>query len=562
MRNIFKRTKTDDHSGLAKFGCVSRRDHDPKRRDNDLVIVVGESNGTLTVSKFSRKASLETLRLNGLIRTSAANYQARTQRLVDLQYPGVTDEIKIGGGFINYLKGQKVSLQDKCAAFTVDAGGTVAGVTAREKDVAEAAVSVEGFRARADESCPVEVETRGRSALRLYLNLRIPRRVDFDSLPLTVCAAVVEDHGYSLVFWNEEKGVCWEVENPFGKDDAAEDNWAAFADELRRSLSLKSLESIGVGVVGYVAIAANEDCREFLQEDLAADDIKFESIEFNEGTDFVLMTGSWDLADSQIAAIVAAGLVIEDERVPPVNLNRDLEAFIRSREQERVRNVQRKTAAANRNLGILVIAPVILAVICLVIWYVTLLFQDGFVERRSERAKVEDARLTSVKKELQNVKTSSDQVQIVSDTIGNLKKRQPANFLLLMNLNRKWPPGGDWQIDEITSKPDGTVTIKGKTRSDDSLTEFATSLDFSEDFEAVKVSKGEGAAGGAIAAPGMMPSGVIKFAVETRYLPLAAPAGGKAVLPALPAGTQPNQTVPPPQVAGAANPPVPRKPNS
>jgi len=270
--------------------------------------------------------------------------------------------------------------------------------------------------------------------------------------------------------------------------------------------------------------------------------------------------------ESQTELVVVAGLLVEDDRVPRINLNRDLVEFLRIKEQDRVRQVQRKTATANRNLSILVVSPAVLAFVCLCIWYVTLNVQERFVQRRLDKAEADDARLTSVKKELQDVKDSSDKVQVVSDTIGTLKKRQPANFLLLMNLNRKWPARADWQIDEITSKQDGTVTIKGKTRSDESLTEFARSLDFSEDFDAVKVSKGEGGNAAGMIAGGLTPSDVIKFAVETRYLPLVQSTGSKSVQTAPPVN-QPNQPVNngtvPPQVAGAGNQPTaPKKPNS
>lgn len=562
MKFFKKRTADGGHTGLQRFGCVSRRDKDANRRDNDQVIVVREAGGELFVSKFSRKASLETLRLSGLIRTCAANYQARTQRLADLQYTDASDEIKIGSGFINYLKGQKVSLQDKCAAYTIDSTGTVAGITALEKDVAEAAVSIEGFRAKTDQSCPVEVETRGRAALRLYLKFQVPPRAEFDSLPETVCAAVVEDHGYSLVFWNEQKGICWEVEQPFGGgNEEKSDNWAAAADEIRRSLSQASLESIGIAIVNHVAIAASDECLEFLRKELEEENIAFENIGFEEGINFNLTEGSQALGESRIDAIIAAGLMIEETRLPAINLNRDLEAFIREREQERVRVVERKTAVANRNMTILVIAPACLVFACCLIWYAMLWIQDGYVDRRLEKANAEDARLTEVKKQIQRVKESSDKVQIVSESIGALKKRQPANFLLLMALNRKWASLGSWQIDEITSKADGTVTIKGKTNNDDNLTEFAKSLDFSDDFESVKVSKGEGLGiGSGAALPGLAQNtfgsnGIIKFAVETRYRPLAA--FGTAA-PAAKPNVQP-AAVPPPQVAGGN---LPKPPNS
>ena len=555
---FFNKNKTRNNEELDKFGCVSRR-------DKDTVIVARHSNGMLNLSKFSRKASLETLRLNGVIRTAATNYEARTSRLPDLAFPGITDEIKIGTAFVNYLQNQKKSLSEKCAAFTVDNTGTVAGITALEKDVAEAAVAVEGFRARPDVSCPVEVETRGRAALRYFLHSNISRSTDTDALSLSVCAVVVEDKGYSIAFWNSEKLVCWEVELPFVGGGENEDNWTAVRDYITNILTPASLGNIGVSAVNHLVVAASAECRTFLRKELGEDKIDFETIDLVEGTDYVLADGSYGLDESQTELIIVAGLLIDDDRVPHINLNRDLVEFLRIKEQDRVLQVQRKTATANRNLGILVVSPAVLAFVCLVIWYVTLNVQERYVQDRLAKAEAEDARLTNVKKELQDVKDSSDKVQVVSDTIGTLKKRQPANFLLLMNLNRKWPAGADWQIDEITSKQDGTVTIKGKTRSDESLTEFARSLDFSEDFEAVKVSKGEGGTAAGMIAGGSTPSDVIKFAVETRYLPLVQPVGNKSVPSAPPAGqvNQPPTGTVPPQVAGAVNQPAtPKKPNS
>lgn len=203
------------------------------------------------------------------------------------------------------------------------------------------------------------------------------------------------------------------------------------------------------------------------------------------------------------------------------------------------------------------------------IFYLSLWKQENNIAERQTNAAAEEAKLAAVTQELQQIKTSSDQVQAIVNQIGTLRKRQPANFLLLMALNRKWPSAGaPWQVDEISSKPDGTVTVKGKTTSDESLTEFAKNLDFSEDFDTVKVSKGEGSIGAPVYAgfsnqPG---SGVIKFAVEARYLPLvapAAPATPAAVAPP-PTGTGTPPNVPPasplpPQVAGSNQP---KQPNS
>lgn len=568
MINFFrKNNNTGQVSGKSRFGCISRRDTDVNRPHSDEVIIVKETGGVLNVSKFSRKASLETVRLNGLIKTSAVNYQARTLRLPELKFDQQADDLQVGAAFIHYLKSQnKVSLDEKRVDFSVDPAGIVAGITAFKKDVVEASVSVEGFRARADQSCPVEVETRGRAVLRFYLNHNVPRQSDIDDISRTVFSAVIEDHGYSLIIWDQLRGVCWEVEQPSGGNELF-DNWEAAAFEIKRMLSTASLKNLGIEAVDNLVVAATDDCVEFVNQQLSEDNIKLEQIEFNEGVHFNMSEGSQALGRSRIDALVAAGLVIEESRLPAINLNRNLETFIRERQQEQVRAAERTTATANRNLTILLVSPAALIFVCCFIWYAMLFLQESYVDRRLEKANAEDARLSEVKKQIQKVKDSSDEVKVVSESIGALKKRQPANFLLLMALNRKWASLGSWQIDEITSKADGTITIKGKTNNDDNLTEFAKSLDFSEEFESVKVSKGENVGGGTgamfvpTAAVGSLPgSGVIKFAVEARYRPLAA-FGSAPVKVTVPGATAPNlpppATVPPPQVANGVNAPKP-----
>lgn len=533
MKNPFRR-KTEEQLKANAWGCLSRR-------EQDVVILAGGGGNGLFVSKYSRQASLETLRLPGGIKTVVPNYSARTMQLDELRYEGEIDELKVGADFLRYLKTANVSQKDKKYTFTIDSTGTVAGVSARARDVSEAALSVEGFRARVDASCPVYVETRGRAALRFYLSKYIPQEIE----ETTVCLAIVEEKGYSTVFWNTVLGLCWETEQPFTESET-EDNWATVADELRKLVGPASLQTLKLTSVDHIAVVASSECRRFLRGELDEDRISFEDVIAEEGIDYFVSEGSQSLNGSETEAIVAAGLFITDDRVPAINFNLDLEEDIRRREQARVQALQRQTDAKNRNLTLLLAAPLVTVIICGLVFYASLWMQDRNITSRQEKAKAEETHLSAITKELQDIKKSSDQVQAIGTQIGILKKRQPANFLLLMDLNRKWPAGGaPWQVDEITSKPDGTVTVKGKTTSDESLTEFAKNLDFSEDFEAVKVSKGEGVNKGGAVLTGLnygSGNGVISFAVEARYLPLAA----AAKAPAQTTNAQPGN---PPQIA-------------
>lgn len=512
MKNPFRKT-TETQENATAWGCLSRREQD--------VVVLAGGRGGLFVSRFSRRASLETLRLQGAIKTVVPNYSARTMRLEDLSYEGEIDELKVGADFLRYLKTEKVSQKDKKFTFTVDSTGTVSGVSARDRDISEAALSVEGFRARVDASCPVYIETRGRAALRFYLSKYIPQ----DTEETTVCLAIVEEKGYSTVFWNTTYGLCWETEQFFTETES-EDNWASVADELRRLIGPASLQTLKLSSVDHVAVVANPECRRFLRSELDEDRISFEDVIATEGEDYFIGEDSQSLQGSEAEAIVAVGLIVVDDRVPAVNFNLDLEEDIRRREQARIQALQRRAAATNRNLSLLLVAPAVTVLICGLVYYASLWQQDRNITGRQEKAKAEEKHLSAITKELQEIKKSSDHVQAIGTQIGILKKRQPANFLLLMDLNRKWPAGGaPWQVEEITSKPDGTVTVRGKTVSDESLTEFAKNLDFSDDFEAVKVSKGEDLNKGSAILTALdtnAGNGVIGFVVEARYLPLAA----------------------------------------
>lgn len=575
-------SKKSKSAQRVSFGCVSRR-------DKDFVVFAGEAGGRLVLSKLSRRASTETLRLDSAIITATPNFQVRNYRFDDLRFENETDYLKIGAGYLSLLQSQGVNLKEKRATFTVDQSGVVNGITAPEKDITEAALSVEAFRARSDENCPVLVETRARAAMRVFLHQNLPlddafgteafgdadeKEISLDA-SATVCVVVIEGNGHSIAFWNQAKGICWEVEQPF-VDSEEEVNWAAVADELRRLLTLESLQSLNLAEVNHIAVAAPAECFNFLQQELTEDNIELEQILFVEGVDYLLAEESQSLADTPTEAIIAAGLYLTDERVTAINLNQDLAEDIRLQEQERVRKVQVQTATATRNLTLLLLAPALLTILCGLVYGSSLYFQDGYLSERETKAKAEETRLSGITREIEQVKTSSEQFQKVAESIGALKKRQPANFLLLMTLNRKWPSGeGVWQIDEITSKADGIVTIKGKTTSDESLTEFAKNLDFSEDFDAVKVSKGENSPNGIapVAYNNAAGGGVIKFAIEARYLPLAqttktAPGPtapviapvlppGQVTTPAQGTGTGSGTTAP--SVAGVA---AEKKPNS
>lgn len=165
--------------------------------------------------------------------------------------------------------------------------------------------------------------------------------------------------------------------------------------------------------------------------------------------------------------------------------------------------------------------------------------QDHYITGRDVVAQRELTQLTAVTDEIQKTKTSSDAVQAIGTQISVLRGRQPASYLLLMSLNRQWPTGRDsWQINEITSNQDGTVQIKGRTTSDAQITEFAKNLDFSEDFDQVKVSKaGGGATASGITSQGQS-GGIIEFAVEALYKPISnssADGTGNGIRPPLPA---------------------------
>lgn len=538
MKYPFRKNNKVRRETVKTWGCLSRR-------EQDVVILAGGGETGLFISRFSRKASLENLRLQGVIKTVVPNFTVRTMRLEELKYDGVIDELVVGADFLKYLKTANVSQKDKKFTFTVDPTGTVAGISARERDISEAALSVEGFRARVNETCPVYIETRGRAALRFYLSKYIEQEIE----ETTVCLAIVEEKGYSTVFWNTSLGLCWETEQPFTENES-EDNWATVADELRRLTGEASLQTLKLSKIDHIAVVANEQCRRFLRNDLDEDQISFEDVIAEEGIDYYVNEESQSMHGSETEAIVAAGLFIEDTRVPAINFNIDLEEDIRQKEQARVQAIQRQTDTTNRNLTLLLLAPVATVIICGFVFLTSLWLQDRNIINRQQKAKAEETRLSVITKELQDIKNSSDQVQAIGTQIGLLKKRQPSNFLLLMTLNRKWPTGGSpWQVDEITSKPDGTVTIKGKTTSDESLTEFAKNLDFSEDFEAVKISKGEGINKGSAVFTGLSPeasNGVINFAVEARYLPLAAGAVQSTAPPNKPTTTMPGGS---PQIA-------------
>lgn len=241
IRNPFKNNFANPQITNV-YGCVSRR-------DSDFVMLAGESAGKLTLSKMSRNTSLENIRLNGRIKTIVPNYLARTARLEELKYSGELDVIKIGADYINFIKQQKVNLLEKRAAFTVDPSGTVAGTTARLKDVTDAVLSVDGFRASLDGRCPVSVETRARAALRFYLKKTVIESAE----EIAVCLSVVDQGGYSIIFWTSQKGVCWETEQPFSAEDT-EDNWTAVADELKRLLTPTSLQTLKLTKIDRIAV--------------------------------------------------------------------------------------------------------------------------------------------------------------------------------------------------------------------------------------------------------------------------------------------------------------------
>ena len=536
------------------FGCVSRR-------ESDSVIIAAQSDipdDLFLLSKLARQASLENLRLGGIIRTVAAGYSGRTKRLADLSVGKVENGdsdnaegkkgrdgdnlLEIGSNYINYLKRENVNLEEKRVGFTIDELGVVSGISVLKEDVEKAANSVEGFRRQSSQVC---VETRGRAALRFYL-WKLSRSADIALFPDSTCLALIEDNGYSIVFWEKTYGLFWEVEQPFVGDNR-EDNWSMAADELRRLLNQTSLTSLELNSVDRLAVVVEADCAVFLRDEFADDAIDFDEVKIIPDEDYHSVGGSNRIPDDQVEAVIAAGLYLTGELVPHIDLNVHLEDDIRNKENQQVLLTQKATKAASRNLAILLFAPVILAVLCIGIFYVSLYIQDSYIAERNANAERELAQLQPIADEIQKIKTSSDLVQAIGTQIKTLRQRQPASFLLLLSLNRLWPAGQDsWQIDEITSSADGTVKIKGRTTRDESITEFAKNLDFSDDFGGVKVSKAEKGASASGISPQDRASGVIEFAVETVYKPLGnalSPATGGGVNPVQPSAVSPPPTL-------------------
>ena len=540
MFERISRNKFVGNEPLPVHGIISRRETDS--------VVIAQSNhaGQVSIKKFSRKAALEKLRLRGALATIASHFNSRSIKYPQIVVGETDDLLVVKANFLRQIKSTATDVKEKRLAFSVSHDNSVTGTSTLKTDVKESNVLIEGFRQSSDERCPILIETRARAALRAFLANRQPpenhnRRRDDEpgetpvaSEPQTYGVVVVENDGFGLIIWNEEKGVCYEIEQQFS-NKTAEEQVVELGDTVERIHTPSSLAAIGLGAVTHLIVVGLADFKDFAHKDFAERPNVPALLDF-QLADFIVSDNSLPVAAADPDAIVAYGLLLSDARVPTINLNLDLEEEIRLKEKQRVELVEKQTETAARNLALVFCAPIGLAFVCAIIWYASLCMQNNYITERLTAATAEEATLSVVSKELELIKNSSVQAEKVGTQIGALRARQPANYLLLINLDKKWPRQGAWQIEDITSKPDGIVTVKGRTLSEAAITEFTQALDFSGEFDSIKINKGMGlAAGSSFGSPqsNTTSPGITKFTVEARYKPLAQPAAaGGAAAPA------------------------------
>lgn len=360
----------------------------------------------------------------------------------------------------------------------------------------------------------LRVETATHALVRLWLKDAAALRPE----ARTVAFLTAGREGYAVGLWGQETGLIYETEELFEDEASPEMAAAHICESVAKLFAPASLARLGLAPLSCVVVAPVAALAGTLIELLRHE--SGESLEI-ERAGFAGPAGEWREVDQ--ATALALGALLDDARVPRIDLASELEAdylsLVRAKEERALAEEGRQTSRAK----VALFAPFLFGAGVLLAFYLDLwreaarLRAETAVEqRRGETLRAEATLRVAAKDHF------AEYVALTNQTL-DLRRRQPATAQLLNDLNQQWPSGDpSWFISEMKTAAGGAVEFKGRTKREESVTAFTHGLEFSNGlFTSISNNiQTANSAGGALA--GSVPPGApdLEFTVRAVYTPL------------------------------------------
>lgn len=320
----------------------------------------------------------------------------------------------------------------------------------------------------------VRVETVTRSIARLWLSEAGEHSL---ALQRTVAFVTAGREGYAIGLWSAETGLVYETEELFEADASPEMAVAHTCESVMKLIAPASLAQFSLDPASAIVVSAVPALGDQLNLALAAADagVSVERVSFS-GADGPNHQGR----TLDQATALALGLIIDNSRIPTIDLAVELEAeyhtILDAKNRQFVAKERQRVTMAKAALW----APFVLIASVLLTSYVDSRRESS---RLSEETTVAEQRAAALIAEAALRVTAkqhfTDYVTLTEQTL-ELRRRQPATAQLLNDLNQQWPAGdASWFISEMKTTGGGSIELKGRTMREESVTAFTRGLEFS-----------------------------------------------------------------------------------
>lgn len=369
-----------------------------------------------------------------------------------------------------------------------------------------------------DDDAPwtVSVETPSRALVRFWLNYVADQSGDrYTTARGAVVAFLTVDHeGYAIALWSAATGLVHETEERLRMGVDA----VHITDRVASLVTSASLREFNIldGELSAVVLCTDEPLPTLCDRlEARLPDVDITPVE----------ELSQDDAPITYATALAIGALLDDARVPPIDLADSLPARLSRVEDEREWRRALETTAKVRQAVFFFFLPIVVALGVALAWHISTQRQAAALKAATQAATQEAARLATEARLRKSYEDQTRYYMALTDQILQLRERQPFMLRLLTDLNERWPRDPTLSLVSLRTNAGGGVEMKGKTRQQDTVTQLASSLEFgggrftdiSPQSSAEIPGLAQGAPAGASAtAP------VISFVIKATYTPLAA----------------------------------------
>jgi len=498
--------------------------HHPRQPSSPCGLTFNDRNGQIIVAEFSasggfhiQKAVIGERRAVNLLgndlRTTLTRGNAHTDALPLALSPDASEETilraileKTNGDRSRLVQSFTRTPDSRIIVTQVDASAVAESVQRTEQCIEEQQPTHISF-----EEKTIRVETRTRAITRLW------RASQVDTPQATTAILVLTEADYTIGLWSEQSGLVYETEEDFEPGASREIRCFHTRDTLAKFITATSLAKLRLPNVTTVVLSAADSYGESMLL-LLNDSVEFTSVQVQP----LYLDNHWTPLDQSTA--FAIGALLDHAAVPSCNLAIGPEARLNQIETERQLATVSQTAARFRVALVSILLPFVAALALLI----TLLV-DNSIEASQLQAHIDEENATAQRLAASNSDYESSKANFATfrsllHHLITLRNRQPATHQLLTDLNQRWPEEPSWYIQEINVNG-ANVEIKGKTKSDQAITSFAKSLEFSNGLFSGILTRNNVASNSAGTKPILQvsASSVIDFTITSTYAPLALP---------------------------------------